>query len=101
MLFEHLNFLQGLVLLLLTALFFKEEMKPAVARMLGFEKKSSVEDKMDRLVEHYNHETTERLDTLISMEDEERVERQQMREVMRDTRSLLAEFKEYGIRLRT
>ena len=50
-----------------------------------------------KLIQYTNHETTDRLNRLIAMEEREHEQADQMREVMRDILRTLQEFREYGI----
>lgn len=60
--FDDLTFLQGLTLILIGLLFFKEEIIPWIKEKLGFKSgKMATSEQMEELSDHYNHETTDLL----------------------------------------
>lgn len=49
------------------------------------------------LVQHFNHDTTEMLQRLISMEEKEKEEADKSRDVQKDILRTLAEIQKYGL----
>lgn len=95
------HFQETLIILLLLALFFKESLAEFINAKLGLSaKKEKVPQWGQRLVQYANHDTTERLDRLIEMEEKEHEAADQMRDTLRAIDSTLREFKEYGVKLR-
>lgn len=95
----NLDFLQWLVVGLLGALFFKEEMKGYISSKLGKDPETPAM-KTDRLARYYNHDLTDKLDQILKAEEEEHMANDRTREVLASVDSLLREFKEYGIKIR-
>lgn len=96
------NFEEYLIVTLLVLLFFKESLVSYVNAKLGREDGTpswgrKATDEINRLAEYANHDTTERLNKLIEMEEKESIERQEFRDSMRDMHRTLQEIKEYGI----
>lgn len=93
---EH--FQQGLILALLLALFFKESLTAFINAKLGV--KERVPGWGQRLVQYANHDTTERLNKLIEMEEKEHEQQDTTRDLIREGNGILREIKEYGVRIR-
>lgn len=95
------NFEQYIIVFLLGTLFFKESIMAFINTKLGREdtpawgKKATSE--INRLAEYANHDTTERLNRLIEMEEKETLERQELRDIMKDMNRTLQEIRQYGI----
>ena len=97
-----INFEEYLIVFLLVTLFFKESLMSYVNMKLGREtdtpewgKKATTE--INRLAEYANHDTTERLNRLIEMEEKESMERQEFRDSIREVNRTLQEIQRYGI----
>lgn len=96
------GFLEVLILVLLAILFFKEEI------MRWFNKNViGRQEPITRLANYYNHDLTEKLTSIdtslkaiLDAERDEHLSNDGMRELMKDTNSLLRELKEYGVKCR-
>ena len=98
-LFAH--FQEYLILGLVGALFFKETLTSYIRGVLGLsDKEEKVPEWGARLVQYANHDTTDKLNKLIAMEEKEHEAADQMRETMKDIGTTLKEFKEYGVKIR-
>jgi len=96
------NFEEYLIVGLLVILFFKESLMSYINAKLGIkdtvpEWGEKATSELNRLAEYANHDTTERLNKLIEMEEKESVERQEFRDNMRDMNRTLQEIQKYGI----
>lgn len=96
------NFNQYLIVLLLIVLFFKESLMSIIHSKLGTTPKIptwgvEATEKINRLTEYANHDTTERLEKLIKMEESEHQSMQEFHDSIKDMARTLNEIKEYGI----
>lgn len=95
------HFQEYLILALLGALFFKETLTSFIRAKLGLsEKDEEVPAWGARLTQYANHDVTEKLDRLISMEEKEHEAADGVRETLRGIDRTLGEFREYGIKVR-
>lgn len=98
---EFINhFQEYLIMVLIGALFFKETLVSFVRARLGLQKEETTPAWGERLTQYANHDTTERLDRLIEMEEKEHHAADSMRELVKEGNGYLREMKEYGVRLR-
>ena len=96
------NFNEYLIVFLLVVLFFKESLMTIIHSKLGTTPKTpnwgiEATEKINRLAGYTNHDTTERLEKLIRMEETEHQSMQEFRESIKDMARTLNEIKEYGI----
>ena len=97
--FSH--FQEYLIIGLVLALFFKESLAEFIRAKLGLgDAKESVPAWGQRLIQYANHDTTEKLDKLIAMEEKEHEHAEALRENIRGIDRTLGEFREYGIKIR-
>lgn len=102
----EVTFLQGLTLLLVGLLFFREEIMPWIKGKLGIsnEREHATRGQMDKLSNYYNHDTTELLQAINTnvVKVHQNVEKVHltMREVERQLEGLQvtnAEWEKFGI----
>ncbi len=93
------HFQEYLIIGLVLALFFKESLTSFINAKLGIGKEK-VPEWGKNLTRYANHDTTERLNRLIEMEEKEHILNDKIRETLRDIGSTLSELKEYGIKCR-
>lgn len=96
------NFNEYLIVLLLVVLFFKESVMSFVSTKFGFKEKppkwgEDATKEINRLAEYANHDTTDRLNTLIAMEEKEHEAAQETRDHLMSISRTLSEIKEYGL----
>ncbi len=95
------NFNEYLIVLLLIVLFFKESLMGFINSKLGKSDAPAWGERatkeLSRLTQYANHDTTDRLNTLIEMEKLEHASAQEMRDTMKDIGRTLEEIKTYGI----
>lgn len=98
--FFFAHFLEFIIIGLFLTLFFKESLAEFINAKLGIDSKEKVPAWGQRLVQYANHDTTERLDKLIAMEEKEHEQADAMRASLSGIDRTLAEFREYGVRMR-
>lgn len=103
--FNH--FQEYLIIALVGALFFKETLVEYINTKLGLNKEEKIPKWASRLQLYFNHDTTEhhkathqRLEKLIQMEEKEHERADEVRESLKGIDRTLAEFREYGVKIR-
>lgn len=94
------HFQEYLILGLIGALFFKESLSEFIRAKLGLETEEEVPLWGQRLTQYANHDTTDKLDRLLAMEEKEHEQAEQLRRSLASIDRTLGEFREYGIKLR-
>lgn len=96
------NFNEYLIVSLLVVLFFKESLMAFINSKLGREndtpawgKKATAD--INRLAQYANHDTTERLERIIDLNNEHQRYTLETRDSLKDISRTLAEIKTYGI----
>jgi len=100
---EHIftHFEEYLIIALLLSLFFKEALVEFINAKLGIKKKEEKTPEWgEKLTQYANHDTTERLEKLLRMEESEHEKYDEFRKTLINIDKTLLEFKEYGIRVR-
>ena len=70
-----------------------------VKKLLKFDE-ASLSGKMDRLSSYYNHDTTEKLERLIQMEEKEHEANDNLRSTLKDISNALSNLDKYGVHCR-
>lgn len=102
------HFLEYLVVFLLVVLFFKESVTSFInAKLLKRKDPEKVpewgqlaSDRISQLAQYANHDTTERLDMLLKLEEKEHQDQKEFRDIMKDMARDIQEIKTYGIKCR-
>ena len=101
--FDHaFSFQELLILILLGALFFKEQLLGWIGPKLGFKNggEKGVGEKVDQLAAYYNHDTTKKLDELIDMHNKTHQFSDKLYETMKDLARSVDEIMKYGVSCR-
>lgn len=95
------HFQEYLIIGLVLALFFKESLTEFIRAKLGLKgDEEAVPEWGERLIQYANHDTTAKLDKLISMEEKEHEQADQVRQSLAGIDRTLGEFREYGVKIR-
>lgn len=99
------NFHEYLIVVLIAVLFFKESIVAFINSKLGRESSpewsKKTNEKIDRLTQYANHDTTAKLDELIEMEKVSAQNDKEVRDLLKDIGRSLEEIKTYGIKCRS